>query len=67
MTSKKHNSGTNRIIEAVKKLKLSNDQMILNLQGDEPGINPKMIDDFVSKIQKLIKIKYIQFVKVLKI
>ena len=52
MTSKKHNSGTDRIIEAVKKLKLSNGQMILNLQGDEPGINPKMIDDFLSKIQK---------------
>ena len=55
MTSKKHNSGTNRIIEAVKKLKLSNGQMILNLQGDEPGINPKMIDDFLSKIQKIDK------------
>ena len=55
MTSKKHNSGTNRIIEAVKKLGLRNDQMILNLQGDEPGINPKMIDDFLSKIQKIDK------------
>ena len=57
MTSKKHNSGTNRIIEAVKKLGLRNDQMILNLQGDEPGINPKMIDDFVYKIQKIDKNK----------
>ena len=57
MTSKKHNSGTNRIIEAVKKLRLRNDQIILNLQGDEPGINPKMIDDFVYKIQKIDKNK----------
>lgn len=57
MTSKKHDSGTNRVIEAVKKLKLRNNQMILNLQGDEPGINPRMIDDFVSKIQKIDKNK----------
>ena len=57
MTSKKHDSGTNRVIEAVKKLRLRNDQMILNLQGDEPGINPKMIDDFISKIQKIDKKK----------
>jgi 3-deoxy-manno-octulosonate cytidylyltransferase (CMP-KDO synthetase) len=57
ITSKKHNSGTTRIIEAVKKLNLGNEQMILNLQGDEPGINPKMIDDFVSKIQKTDKNK----------
>ena len=57
MTSKKHDSGTNRVIEAVKKLRLRNDQMILNLQGDEPGINPKMIDDFVFKIQKIDKNK----------
>ena len=66
ITSKKHNSGTNRIIEAVKKLKLSNDQMILNLQGDEPGINPKMIDDFLSKIQKIDKNKVYTICKAFK-
>ena len=40
MTSKKHQSGTDRIAEAVKKIKAD---IIVNIQGDEPLIRPDML------------------------
>ena len=43
LTSKKHQSGTDRIWEAFKKLKDKNLKYIINLQGDEPTICPKDI------------------------
>lgn len=36
MTSRKHESGTDRIAEAVKELGWSDDDIVVNLQGDEP-------------------------------
>ena len=39
LTSSEHNTGTDRIFEAFKKLKIENVDYILNLQGDEPNIN----------------------------
>lgn len=47
MTSKKHNCGSDRISEAFKKIKGSFDQ-IINIQGDEPLIDPKNIDRVVD-------------------
>jgi 3-deoxy-manno-octulosonate cytidylyltransferase (CMP-KDO synthetase) len=41
MTSKNHKSGTERIVEAVKKI---NCEIVVNIQGDEPYIDPKSID-----------------------
>ena len=38
-----HKTGTDRIFEAFKKLKIKNVEYILNLQGDEPMIDPKDI------------------------
>ena len=43
LTSKKHQSGTDRIWEAFKKLKDKNLKYIINLQGDEPTICPKAV------------------------
>jgi 3-deoxy-manno-octulosonate cytidylyltransferase (CMP-KDO synthetase) len=43
MTSKKHESGTDRIAEAVQKIG-GNYDVILNVQGDEPFINPQQVD-----------------------
>lgn len=42
-TSEKHNSGTERIVEVVKK-KLINVDIIVNIQADEPLIQPEMIN-----------------------
>jgi 3-deoxy-manno-octulosonate cytidylyltransferase (CMP-KDO synthetase) len=52
LTSKNHPSGTDRIAEAVERLKkefynLKNDSIIVNLQGDEPLIKVEMIDQLV--------------------
>jgi len=47
LTSKKHNCGTDRISEAFHKIKGNYDQ-IINIQGDEPLIDPKNIDYVVN-------------------
>ena len=39
LTTSDHKTGTDRIFEAYKKLNLKNIDFVLNLQGDEPGIN----------------------------
>jgi len=43
MTSEQHASGTDRIAEAVDNLSLGNDEMVVNLQGDEPQMPGKLI------------------------
>jgi 3-deoxy-manno-octulosonate cytidylyltransferase (CMP-KDO synthetase) len=43
MTRADHDSGTDRIAEAVKKLKLKAQEIIVNVQGDEPLVPPKLI------------------------
>ena len=39
LTSNKHKSGSDRILEGFKKLEIDNVDYILNLQGDEPNID----------------------------
>jgi len=43
LTSNKHKSGSDRILEGFKKLGIDNVDYILNLQGDEPNIDEKDI------------------------
>ena len=45
MTSQKHQSGTDRIAEAVTDIDA---EIIINIQGDEPMLDPAMIDDLIS-------------------
>ena len=47
-----HKTGTDRIFEAFKKLKIENVDYILNLQGDEPMIDPK---DIINLNKLMIK------------
>ena len=54
MTSTKHQSGTDRIAEAVASIDA---EIIINIQGDEPMLESKMIDDLVSVFDdKTVKI-----------
>ena len=52
LTSEKHQSGTDRIYEAVQYLNLSDDEIVINVQGDEPFIET----DVVQAIYDLTKI-----------
>ena len=47
MTSEEHKSGTDRVLEAAQKLKLPDDSVIVNVQGDEPALNPEMLTEFL--------------------
>ena len=51
-TKSTHKNGTDRIAEAAKKLNLNNRDLIVDVQGDEPLINPKDIDRTISFFQK---------------
>lgn len=48
LTSKIHKNGTERIFEVFKKLKNKNYQFIIDVQGDEPLINPTHIDKVIK-------------------
>ncbi len=43
MTKETHQSGTDRIYEAAQKLGLSDDEIIINVQGDEPFIESEVV------------------------
>jgi 3-deoxy-manno-octulosonate cytidylyltransferase (CMP-KDO synthetase) len=44
MTSADHPNGTSRLAEATQALKLHSEQAVINVQGDEPEIEPRVID-----------------------
>ena len=59
MTSDTHQSGTDRIYEAVLKLRPSDDEIIVNVQADEPFIESKVVQavfDLTKKNSKNDKI-----------
>lgn len=45
MTSVKHQSGTDRVAEVANKFDCN---LVVNIQGDEPGIEPHLIDNLIS-------------------
>lgn len=44
MTDARHDSGTTRLAEAVQLLGLPDDEIVVNVQGDEPLIDPELIN-----------------------
>lgn len=52
LTSDSHESGTDRVYEAAKRLNLNNSEIIVNVQADEPFIEPEV----VSAVYELTRI-----------
>jgi 3-deoxy-manno-octulosonate cytidylyltransferase (CMP-KDO synthetase) len=51
-TSASHATGTDRIAEVVHKLALGDDAIIVNVQGDEPLIDPRLIARVAATLEK---------------
>lgn len=51
MTSDKHKSGTDRVNEVVQKLDLNEDEIIVNVQADEPFIEPYIIQNVFDRLK----------------
>ena len=47
MTRDDHFSGTDRVLEAAIKLKIPDQSVVVNIQGDEPALHPEMISELV--------------------
>jgi 3-deoxy-manno-octulosonate cytidylyltransferase (CMP-KDO synthetase) len=48
MTRADHTCGTDRLAETAEILQLADDDIIVNVQGDEPDIPPTLVDELVS-------------------
>ncbi len=52
MTDQNHLCGTERIAEVVAKLAIADDEIIVNLQADEPLIDPQLIDQVATVLSE---------------
>lgn len=48
MTSTRHESGTDRVLEAATILKVPDEAVVVNIQGDEPALEPAMLSALVA-------------------
>ena len=48
MTGKEHRSGTDRVAEAAEKLGLDLEDIVVNIQGDQPKVHPQHLLDVVN-------------------
>ncbi len=50
LTSDHHRSGTDRIAEAARGLGLMDEDIVVNVQGDQPSFHPSVVTDLVSPL-----------------
>lgn len=50
MTRKDHPNGTSRVMEAAEALGIPQDAVVVNIQGDEPVLNPAMLTELVRPL-----------------
>jgi 3-deoxy-manno-octulosonate cytidylyltransferase (CMP-KDO synthetase) len=48
MTRSDHPSGTDRVLEAAQLLQIPDDTVVVNIQGDEPVLQPKMLTELLQ-------------------
>lgn len=51
MTGTHHQSGTDRVLEAARALDIDEDAVVVNIQGDEPCLEPGMLTELVSPFE----------------
>ena len=56
MTSPRHRSGTDRIAEAVETMGLRDDDIVVNVQGDQPIFEPSQVDEVVGPLLQDVSI-----------
>ena len=56
MTSPRHRSGTDRIAEAVETMGLRDDDIVVNIQGDQPLFEPSQVDEVVGPLLQDVSI-----------
>ncbi len=52
MTSDRNRSGSDRVADAAEKMGLNPDDIIVNVQGDQPIINPRCLDEVTAPLVK---------------
>ncbi len=52
MTGKEHRSGTDRISEAARSVGLKHDDIIVNIQGDQPLFHPSVVSQLVKPLKE---------------
>lgn len=53
LTSTTHKSGTDRINECANILDVKDDELIINVQADEPFIEPEVVESLISRLKSL--------------
>jgi 3-deoxy-manno-octulosonate cytidylyltransferase (CMP-KDO synthetase) len=51
LTAPTHRSGTDRLAEVIRKLDIGEEEIVVNLQGDEPQMPPALIRDVAQKLE----------------
>jgi 3-deoxy-manno-octulosonate cytidylyltransferase (CMP-KDO synthetase) len=52
MTGGDHRSGTDRVLEAARSINVEADAVIVNIQGDEPALEPAMLTELLKPFHK---------------
>ena len=53
LTSTTHKSGTDRISECANILNVGDDELIINVQADEPFIEPEVVESLITRLKSL--------------
>ncbi len=53
ITSKQHPTGTHRVAEVAGLLQLQDDDIVVNVQGDEPEVDPADLTDLIARLESV--------------